>query len=47
MEGIVIDTNGFVEQALFCFYQGAIWGGFVPLGLTWFAVHFEVGFAIR
>ncbi|MBV9827316.1 MAG: MFS transporter [Alphaproteobacteria bacterium] len=30
----------------FCFHQGAIWGGFVPLVLTWFAVHYEVGFAL-
>jgi SHS family lactate transporter-like MFS transporter len=30
----------------FCFHQGAIWGGFVPLVLTFFAVHYELGFAI-
>jgi SHS family lactate transporter-like MFS transporter len=30
----------------FCFHQGAIWGGFVPLVLTWFAVHYDLGFAI-
>jgi SHS family lactate transporter-like MFS transporter len=30
----------------FCFHQGAIFGGFVPLVLTWFAVHYELGFAI-
>jgi len=29
----------------FCFHQGAIFGGFVPLVLTWFAVHYELGFA--
>jgi SHS family lactate transporter-like MFS transporter len=30
----------------FCFHQGAIFGGLVPLVLTWFATHFQVGFAI-
>jgi MFS transporter, SHS family, lactate transporter len=32
--------------AAFCFHQGAIFGGLVPLVLTWFATHFQVGFAI-
>jgi MFS transporter, SHS family, lactate transporter len=30
----------------FCFHQGAIFGGLVPLILTWFATHYEVGFAL-
>jgi MFS transporter, SHS family, lactate transporter len=30
----------------FCFHQGAIWGGLVPLVLTYFAVHYNLGFAI-
>jgi SHS family lactate transporter-like MFS transporter len=30
----------------FCFHQGAIWGGLVPLVLTFFAVHYDLGFAI-
>jgi MFS transporter, SHS family, lactate transporter len=30
----------------FCYHQGAIWGGFVPLVLTWFAGHYNVGLAI-
>ena len=30
----------------FCFHQGAIFGGLVPLVLTWFATSFEIGFAI-
>jgi SHS family lactate transporter-like MFS transporter len=30
----------------FCFHQGAIWGGLVPLVLSFFAVHFNLGFAI-
>jgi SHS family lactate transporter-like MFS transporter len=30
----------------FCFHQGAIFGGFVPLVLTWFATSFQIGFAI-
>ena len=30
----------------FCYHQGAIFGGFVPLVLTWFASHDELGFAI-
>jgi MFS transporter, SHS family, lactate transporter len=32
--------------AAFCFHQGAIWGGLVPLVLTYFATHYNVGFAI-
>ena len=30
----------------FCFHQGAIWGGLVPLVLSFFAVHYDLGFAI-
>jgi MFS transporter, SHS family, lactate transporter len=30
----------------FCFHQGAIWGGLVPLVLSFFAVHYNLGFAI-
>jgi SHS family lactate transporter-like MFS transporter len=30
----------------FCYHQGAIFGGFVPLVLTWFASHYDLGFAI-
>jgi MFS transporter, SHS family, lactate transporter len=30
----------------FCFHQGAIWGGLVPLVLTFFAVQYDLGFAI-
>jgi MFS transporter, SHS family, lactate transporter len=30
----------------FCFHQGAIWGGFVALVLSFFAVYFDLGFAI-
>jgi MFS transporter, SHS family, lactate transporter len=30
----------------FCFHQGAIWGGFVPLVLTYFATRYDLGFAI-
>jgi len=30
----------------FCFHQGAIFGGLVPLILTWFATQFQIGFAI-
>ena len=30
----------------FCYHQGAIFGGFVPLVLTWFASHYNLGFAI-
>jgi SHS family lactate transporter-like MFS transporter len=30
----------------FCYRQGAIFGGFVPLVLTWFASHYGLGFAI-
>ncbi len=32
--------------AAFCFHQGAIFGGLVPLILTWFATWFGIGFAI-
>jgi MFS transporter, SHS family, lactate transporter len=32
--------------AAFCYHQGAIWGGLVPLVLTYFAVHHNLGFAI-
>ena len=30
----------------FCFHQGAIWGGLVPLVLSFFAVQYDLGFAI-
>ena len=30
----------------FCYHQGAIWGGFVPLVLTYFATNYNLGFAI-
>src|SRR6478736_2070107 len=30
----------------FCYHQGAIFGGFVPLVLTYFAVNFNAGYAI-
>jgi SHS family lactate transporter-like MFS transporter len=30
----------------FCYHQGAIWGGFVPLVLTYFATHYNLGLAI-
>jgi SHS family lactate transporter-like MFS transporter len=30
----------------FCFHQGAIWGGFVPLVLTYFATQYNLGYAI-
>ena len=30
----------------FCYHQGAIFGGFVPLVLTFFAEHYQVGLAI-
>jgi SHS family lactate transporter-like MFS transporter len=30
----------------FCFHQGAIWGGFVPLVLTYFATQHNLGYAI-
>jgi SHS family lactate transporter-like MFS transporter len=30
----------------FCFHQGAIFGGFVPIVLTFFAEHYKLGFAI-
>ena len=30
----------------FCFHQGAIWGGLVPLVLSFFAVQYDIGFAI-
>jgi MFS transporter, SHS family, lactate transporter len=29
-----------------CFHQGAIWGGFVPLLLTYFATPYNLGYAI-
>ena len=32
--------------AAFCYHQGAIWGGLVPLVLTYFAVHHNLGFAV-
>lgn len=30
----------------FCFHQGAIFGGFVPIVLTFFAEHFKIGLAV-
>jgi MFS transporter, SHS family, lactate transporter len=30
----------------FCYHQGAIWGGLVPLIVTWFAVDWGLGFAL-
>ena len=30
----------------FCYRQGAVFGGFVPLVPTWFASHYDLGFAI-
>ena len=30
----------------FCYHQGAIWGGFVPLVLTYFASNYNLGFAL-
>src|ERR1700731_3392081 len=30
----------------FCYHQGAIWGGFVPLVLTYFATQYNLGYAI-
>ena len=30
----------------FCYHQGAIWGGFVPLVLTYFATSYNLGFAV-
>jgi len=30
----------------FCYHQGAIWGGFVPLVLTWAATHFGVNLSV-
>jgi len=30
----------------FCYHQGAIWGGFVPPVLTWFALTYNISFAI-
>ena len=30
----------------FCYHQGAIFGGLVPLALTWFAVDWGLGFAV-
>jgi SHS family lactate transporter-like MFS transporter len=30
----------------FCYRQGAIFGGFVPLVLTWFASRYGLGFSI-
>ncbi len=30
----------------FCYHQGAIWGGFVPLVLTYFASHYNLGLGI-
>jgi SHS family lactate transporter-like MFS transporter len=30
----------------FCYHQGALFGGLVPLVLTWFAVDWGVGFAV-
>ena len=35
-----------VTAAAFCYHQGAIWGGLVPLVLTYFAVHHNLGFAV-
>jgi SHS family lactate transporter-like MFS transporter len=32
--------------AAFCYHQGAIWGGFVPLVLTYLATHYAMGFAV-
>jgi MFS transporter, SHS family, lactate transporter len=32
--------------AAFCYHQGAIWGVLVPLVLTYFATHYNLGFAI-
>ena len=31
----------------FCFHQGAIFGGFVPLVLTYFATHYKSGSRYR
>jgi MFS transporter, SHS family, lactate transporter len=30
----------------FCYHEGANFGGFVLLVLTWFASHYELGFAV-
>jgi SHS family lactate transporter-like MFS transporter len=30
----------------FCYHQGAIFGGFVPVVLTYFATSYNLGFAI-
>jgi MFS transporter, SHS family, lactate transporter len=32
--------------AAFCYHQGAIWGGFVPLVVIYFAIYHSLGFAI-
>jgi SHS family lactate transporter-like MFS transporter len=35
-----------MAASAFCYHQGAIFGGFVPLVLSWFASHFDLDFAI-
>jgi MFS transporter, SHS family, lactate transporter len=30
----------------FCYHQGAIFGGLVPLAVTWFAIDWGLGFAL-
>ena len=43
----ILRTEVRATASAFCYHQGAIFGGFVPLVLTWFASHYELGFAIR
>jgi SHS family lactate transporter-like MFS transporter len=41
-----LPTEVRATASAFCYRQGAIFGGFVPLVLTWFASHYGLGFAI-
>ena len=41
-----VPTEVRATAAAFCYHQGAIWGGLVPLVLTYFAVHHNLGFAV-
>ena len=46
LQARIADLEVRATAAAFCFHQAAIFGGFVPLVLTFIAGHYQVGFAI-
>jgi hypothetical protein len=46
MTAAAATTEVRATASAFCFHQGAIRGGFVPLVLTYFATRYNLGYAI-